>query len=363
MLFKSNSKSTYRRALNIGASALWHLPGRFGIARMLGSSYWLRCVVFHDVAPRESDFTRGMGVSITPTQFEIAIEFLAKYYNPVSLQDVLDHQYGRSLPARAVLVTFDDGYASLMESAIPACKRLGIPAVLFLNSAYLGNHQLSADNLVCYVANTVGLEALNAAARSVRGDAAPKLESFMEVFRVLFPSLSLSQREAFLQSLVSIAGINERELAGRVGLYLTVDHVRDLVSCGFEIGNHTRSHVHCRCLTRPDIGDEIDRNKTDLEDLSAKPVRSFSVPYGSSADLSANVQQHLRRTGHEVIFLSQAVANPCRKDRLCIDRVGTLARNDDSLFLDLELMPRLRRIREWMGFHNKASQSNFGEAF
>jgi peptidoglycan/xylan/chitin deacetylase (PgdA/CDA1 family) len=345
-----------RAVLNTAASALWRVPGRFGIARMLGSSYSLRCVVFHDVSLTESAFTRGMGVSITPRQFEIAMEFLAKYYNPVSLQDVLDHRDGRPLPSRAVLVTFDDGYASLMEAAIPVCKRLGVPAVLFLNAAYLNNERLSADNLVCYVANTLGLEPINAAARAVKGDGAPKLASLMEVFRRFFPSISLPVREGFLRELVRLGGINERQLASDANLYLNTKQVRELASLTFEIGNHTRSHIHCRCLLPRDFCEEIDRNKTELEALSKQAVRSFSVPYGSSADLSNDVIAHLRRSGHELIFLSQAVANPCGSDRMCFDRVGFRALSDDTLFLELELLPRLRKIRDWMSIRNSVSQ-------
>src|SRR5579863_5615829 len=104
---KPSPSRKYRTILDTAASALWHVPGRFGFARLLGNSYSLRCVVFHDVSATESAFTRGMGVTIAPARFESAMEFLAKYYSPVSLQDILDHQDGRPLPSRAVLVTFE----------------------------------------------------------------------------------------------------------------------------------------------------------------------------------------------------------------------------------------------------------------
>ena len=337
-----------RAVLNAVASALWHVPGRFGIARVLGRSYSLRCVVFHDVSDNESLFTRGMDVSITPSKVESALQFLAKYYNPVCLQDVLDDRSGRSLPSRAVLVTFDDGYASVMETAIPLCQRLGIPAVLFLNAAVLNNERLLADNLVCYVANTLGMGTINAAVRAVKGDTTPKLGSLMEVFARFFPSISLSGRESFLNALIHLGGINERQLATEAGLYLTGEQVRELASANFEIGNHTRSHVHCRALSSRHFCEEIEKNKVELETLSGTTVRSFSVPYGSSADLSGDFAASLQRSGHELIFLSEAVANPGGGERMCFDRVGPRAHSNETLFLELELLPRLRTIRNWM---------------
>src|SRR5208282_3188097 len=103
------------------------MPGRFGIARALGS-YSLRCVVFHNISATESPFTRGMGVSITPRDFEAALAFLTRYYTPVRLQDVLADRDGRGLPPRPILVTFDDGYASVKKWAAPLCSRFGVPA-------------------------------------------------------------------------------------------------------------------------------------------------------------------------------------------------------------------------------------------
>ncbi len=151
------------------------MPGRFGIARLFGPSYSLRCVVFHDISAAESPFTRGMGVNVTPTDFEAALRFLTRHYNPVAFRDVLADSDGRSLPPRPVLVTFDDGYASVIKWAAPLCKKFGVPAVFFLNAAFLDNHHLAPDNLVCYAANVLGMETINAAARAVKGADCPRL--------------------------------------------------------------------------------------------------------------------------------------------------------------------------------------------
>ena len=43
-----------------------------------------------------------------------------------------------SLPERAALVTFDDGYRSVHDHALPVLRRLGVPAVLFVPTAYVG---------------------------------------------------------------------------------------------------------------------------------------------------------------------------------------------------------------------------------
>ncbi len=321
------------------------MPFRFGIARILGPSYSPRCVVFHDIAVRPSPFTKGINVSTTPREFEGALNFLARYYTPVSLEEVLAVSNGRSLPPRAVLVTFDDAYASVVEIAAPLCQKFGVPAVFFVNSAFLDNQRLAPDNLVCYVANVFGMEKINAAARAIRGTEIPELHCLTEVFTSFFPSMKHAERETFLEALRQLAGISERRMAEEAHLYLTSKQLSDLKSFDFEIGNHTYSHVHGRSLSEEEFGVEVDKNKAELEALSGTKVRSFSLPYGSSKDLTPRLAEHLESSGHKAVFLSESVANPRGADLFHLDRVNPRVQDEDTFFLDLEILPRLRAIR------------------
>lgn len=340
----SKSKSG-QGAMKLAAEAIWHMPGSFGIARLLGPSYELRCVVFHDISSRESSFTGGMNVSIRPEQFEAKLKFISKHYTPVRLQEVLACSDGGSLPPRAILVTFDDAYVSIVDVAAPLCARYGVPAVFFVNAAFLDNQRLAADNLVCYVANECGMQTITAAVRAVKGPEFPGPKSLAEVFSDFFPRITLAEREAFLEALLKLGGIDERRVAGDARLYLTSKKIAGLASFDFEIGNHTYTHVHCRSLSTEEMAREIDRNKSELEVLSGKPVRAFSVPYGSSLDLTAALAGHLQLTGHKAVFLSESVANERGADRFHLDRVSAHAESDEAFFLEMEVMPRLRAVR------------------
>ena len=332
-------------ALNLAAAAVWQTPGRFAITRLLGPSYSLRCLVFHNVSATDSPFTRGMDVSIAPNHFEATLKFVVKHYHPVSLQDVLDERGGRRLPPRAVLVTFDDGYASVMDSAAALCSHLKVPAVFFLNAAFVDNHDLAPDNLVCYAASVLGMAKVNEAARCVRNNDVPKLQSLADVFGRFFPAITIPERRRFLDALSDLGGFDGRQLAMQARLYLTSKQIRELASRGFEIGSHTYTHVRCRSLLQQNLALEIDRNKTVLKSLSGREVRSFSVPYGSSADLTRDLAAHLQRSGHKAVFLSESLANPRGADPLRLDRISPATHRDDALFCEMEVLPRLRVIR------------------
>ncbi len=334
-----------RAAMNTAAEVFWRLPYRFGVARIFGRSYSLRCVVFHNISTTQSPFTAGIKVSITPGDFEKALGFLTAHYTPVHLQDVLTDCDGRGLPPRAVLVTFDDAYASVAELAAPVCRQFGVPAVFFVNAAFLDNQRLAPDNLVCYVANVLGMEAIQAAVRAVPGHNNDDVQSLADVFGRFFPAISLAERDLFLDLLRRRAGISENRMACDASLYLTGKQLRDLASFDFEIGNHTYTHSYCRSFSQQDFSSEIDRNKAELESASGTTVRSFSQPYGSSKDLTPELANHLVRTGHQAAFFSQSVANSRSADLFHLDRVSTCAEGDHQLFLEIEVLPRLRAIR------------------
>ena len=312
---------------------------------MLGPSYSLRCVVFHNISATESPFTTGMNVSITPRKFEAALRYLTSHYTPVDLQDVLTDSDGQGLPPRAVLVSFDDAYASVVEWAAPLCRQYGVPAVFFVNAAFLDNQRLAPDNLVCYVANVLGMKAINDAVRAVRGNETPELHSLSDVFACFFPAITLAEREVFLDALRQSVRISESRLAEKASMYLTTKQLCDLASFNFEIGNHTYTHVHGRSLSRDDFGAEVDRNKAELESRSGTKVRSFSQPYGSSADVSRDLAEHLERSGHKAVFFSESVANCRGAESSHLDRISTCAESDDTLFFEIEVLPRLRAVR------------------
>jgi peptidoglycan/xylan/chitin deacetylase (PgdA/CDA1 family) len=329
----------------MAAGALWHMPGSFGLAKMLGRDYSLRCMVFHHICDAQTAFTAGISVSVTPKEFEAALRFLTAHYAPVSLEDVLTDFDGRGLPARALLITFDDAYASVAEWAAPLCREYGVPAVFFVNAGFLDNRRLAPDNLVCYVAATRGMETISVAAQTIPGKEALKLQTLADVFGEFLPVISLAEREVFLDALRKLSDIDESRLAREAKLYLSSKQLREMASFNFEIGNHTYTHTHCRSFSKQDIAFEVDRNRAELEAESGAIVRSFSQPYGSAVDLTPELICHLKQSGYEAAFLSESVANPPGADPFHLDRVNSRVDGDETFFLELEILPRLRALR------------------
>src|SRR5690606_17418205 len=71
-----------------------------------------------------------------------SLAFFKRHYNVVSLGQVLAARRGQEpLPSRALLITFDDGWADNAEFALPELQRAGVPALLFVVADVVGQRQ------------------------------------------------------------------------------------------------------------------------------------------------------------------------------------------------------------------------------
>ena len=94
----------------------------------------LIAVNFHYVRPVFDAPYPGIH-GITPAQFGSQLELLAQS-RPVCQRERYSRRdsWQRRLPERSLVVTFDDGLREQYEHAVPVLRRLGIPALFFVNT-------------------------------------------------------------------------------------------------------------------------------------------------------------------------------------------------------------------------------------
>lgn len=72
----------------------------------------------------------------------------------------------------------------------------------------------------------------------------------------------------------------EWPVPGRRCRHLTAQQVRDLVAMGWEVGLHGATHRPLTGLSDLELMREVSAGKTKLEQVTGRPVRLFSYPYG-----------------------------------------------------------------------------------
>jgi len=328
-----------RSLVNALAQIAWRIPRRFELTNRFYPGLGGRALVFHDIAEKETPLTAGLGISLTPADFERTLEFLQQHYTFVDLAGWLRSLAAPEPHKPAMLLTFDDAYASVARVALPVCKRLGIPGLMFMNAAFIDNAALALDNLICFAANSRGLGLIE----EVAGRGFPRLAS---VYSEYLPTLDLEQRQDFASRLADAGDIDTAGLLSEFRPYLSRQEVLELVTAGFEIGNHTLSHTHLRSLTPEQCRLEIDGNKQRLEAMTGLDVRTFSYPYGANEDSNGTAIDAIKRSEHETAFLVEGRLNTASSDPYQYTRVSLKDFSDAGIFTELELLTRLREYRE-----------------
>lgn len=78
--------------------------------------------------------------SVNPDDFEQQMNYLAeKGYTAISLSELFDARAGRTkLPPKPIIISFDDGYADNLLTAVPIMERYGMKATVFVISGSVG---------------------------------------------------------------------------------------------------------------------------------------------------------------------------------------------------------------------------------
>ncbi|MBN0047209.1 polysaccharide deacetylase family protein [Streptomyces actuosus] len=94
-------------------------------------------LMYHAVATRPNDATRVL--SVAPEAFAEQMTLVADLgLTPVTTAALAARwRSGAPLPARPVLITFDDGYEGVHRHALPVLAGLGFPATLFVSTGWI----------------------------------------------------------------------------------------------------------------------------------------------------------------------------------------------------------------------------------
>lgn len=285
-------------------------------APRLLDAYWgaerLTVLAYHRIAdPTAPGFKYDPPVvSATPEKFALQMAYIREHFNVVDLEAVNTFlHHGRSLPPRPLLITFDDGYLDNYTHAYPVLKRHGFPAVIFLLTSRMDN-PLPAwwDECAHYFHHTQR----QAATLPLIGER--DLSS---------PALRRAAREALVRQLKRIPEAEKLAALRQTGealqvdppgpdpdLFMTWDHVRELVSAGIACQPHTVNHPILARVDEETQRCEIVGSCERIREETGQTISAFAYPNGGVGDYTATTMRLLQQAGIRTAFT--LLAGPVR---------------------------------------------------
>jgi len=223
-----------------------------------------RFVTFHDILPEAFSCFKGN------------LCFLKLCTNVVSIEDYFSGRL--SLDKINVVITFDDGYGSWLTYAVPALKELGLPAIFFVTSGFVG--------------------------------------------------LPEQEEAKFVRSKLALRPGRDRIIRG-----LAFKDVRRIVEEGFTIGGHTLNHCDLgKVRDSTQVKNEIVDDKKKLEKVTGVKIEYFAYPSGTYYNPEIDLIKALKESGYKSAMTLEVGFNMARSNPYLLHRELTEASMPAAVF-------------------------------
>ena len=318
-------------------------------------------LTYHHVAEHDPAYPFDPGVAdATPAQFRRQMEMLCRYGTPIGIDELCRALEGAPLPKNPVMVTFDDGYRSCHDVALPILRAVGMRATFFIPTAYVTERKLYWWERIAYVLSQARKPSATltypAEHEVVRAD--PKAHQKLTNIIKDTPSLDIDK---FLDGLCHAFGIEwNRDVEARHAddIVMTWDHLRSLSRAGMDVESHTRRHRVLQTLDDDELRDELAGSRQDLETQLGRPVRAIAYPVGRRISRLAKIRDAVASAGYR-IGLSNAsgatriwplpLSGMMPADPFDVRRFATDREMSDAMYFTQVAVPSLAYI----GKHNR----------
>ena len=319
----------------------------------------LTILTYHHVADNDpaSPFDRHIA-DASPGQFRRQMEALARYGTPIGIDELLRALDGGALPRNPVMVTFDDGYRSCHDVALPILRAVGVRATFFVSTSFISERRIYWWERISLLIN-----ATRRATAVLRYPEQMTLQlhdpSVGDKLNALIKDTRGLNVERFLAELAEAVGVEwnpELEARHADDLIMTWDQVRALARAGMDVESHGRRHRVLQTLDEAALADELAGARVDLEAQLGRRVRAVAYPVGRRITSDHRIRSALTAAGY-LIGMSNcsgvnrwwppALRRVAPVDRFDLRRLATDRGMSDAMFLTQVAVPRLAYISEY----------------
>jgi peptidoglycan/xylan/chitin deacetylase (PgdA/CDA1 family) len=257
--------------------------------------------------------------------FRSQLEYVASRFEVVPLSQATRSLRQRGVHRPTAVITFDDGFHSVHEVALPILKRMGLPATVFLVTGMVGT-----DDTPWFCRLNRALAATTRRAIEWREEAFPLHDALARaragaVLQSRLKGLPHPLLMHELAALVGALGDDARRPVPPTSPYRVLGprEVETMAAGGiFEFGAHTQSHAILSLLPPGEQAAEVEGSVRDVARLTGGACRLFSYPDGRAGDYDGEVKRALAGAGVEAAVTGIGGTNQPTTPRLELRRVG-----------------------------------------
>jgi peptidoglycan/xylan/chitin deacetylase (PgdA/CDA1 family) len=241
-------------------------------------------------------------LSVSPDNFARQIETLTQARDIVPLQWLAQRLRDGRPPKNAAAITFDDGYADVLQNAVPIMLRMNCPVTVFVTTQAITDPSIFwwdilsriileapvlPERLAIEIAGRNYDWPLTENATRTEIDHCITRTTLHFGLHALMKPLRADQRAKALNQLARWAGTDANPR--RLDRAMTHAELRQLADTdGVSIGAHTCTHPSLPRLKRDNLEREISGSLEQCEEITGRRVVGFAYPFGDFDDSTVN---------------------------------------------------------------------------
>lgn len=270
----------------------------------------IHILMYHRILKDDDEAILSMqpGMYVTESSFKNQMIFLARYYQLISLTELLElwknGEYSKH--ARYCVVTFDDGWLDNYLNAYPILKKYDIPATIFLTTSFIGTDRWFWPEKLSYLLLNKYQDILDLSdgLEDIRDDV------ISTIFTIINDKRSYVIREQIDFVIEGLKKYSDQSIDNALGrLYELMDllipkeravlnwnEIKEMSNNGISFGSHTCNHKILTGIPLSEAREELERSVDLLKEKELNFVPVFCYPNGN---YNQEIQNTVRNCGYE----------------------------------------------------------------
>lgn len=273
----------------------------------LKSKIFIFC--FHDISDISEDH-HSEYYSTEKNIFLKQLNFIIKNFEIISIEQLKTKHLLDNKKAYAVL-TFDDGFYSVLSEAHPMLSKKNIPYTLFLNQSAIEKNQLWCSNVAIHKNDVDYLNAF---------------------YNNLFIDKTAANYSAFINNkILPVDNLNYDKLEYNENktkdkIYATKDDLKAVLkqSSLITIGNHTSNHYNLAKCSKTLQEKEIADNHQYVKDVFGITMEHFAIPFGKKQHFNEDTLSALAKYNYPFVYSTNPsyITTDKKSDAQVFPRIG-----------------------------------------
>ncbi len=260
---------------------------------------------------------------VTPKQFLDQLDIMGRSASFLGISEIVDIiERRKSLPNRAIIITFDDGLKEQYKLAWPILKKKGIPAIFFVNTKPVAEDFITIAHKIHIIRAYTHPEKIISILKELLEErditfGLPNKETARTVYKYddlknaqlkYFLNFNLDRKiqEEVINQCFTGLGFNETEISSK--LYVDKEMVKELSGAGV-LGTHGHAHLPLGLLDYKSMKNDIETSVEKLKEWTGKRIRALSYPFGFKEACGDHAAKCAKNNGIKFAFTMERAVN------------------------------------------------------